>query len=257
MLTPDLAIIVEAMRGSATTELSANGLALRPREGATQWVLPAKQRDAPSAYHQVATSAAAAPAAAAAAQAAALYSPRDSAVTAAATSAEGAAAAAPGDPPAAAGQAAPASSEQTGDPPATPAAQQSRQQGNGDAPDAATSGSGASDPPAAGAGAASGLSTPAHAERRKADDELHEDDMFQLDEVRSVKFYVGACHASCRALLVGSVVSRMAEIVARWSDPVSPPICLQLQSRISLPVSEAVQTFNLARWPVAGAREGR
>lgn len=53
MLTPDLAIIVEAMRGSATTELAATGLGLRPRDSPTRWVLPMEQRDAPAAYAQV------------------------------------------------------------------------------------------------------------------------------------------------------------------------------------------------------------
>ena len=46
MLTPELGIIVEAVRGSTITELSRSGAALRCREGAQQWVLPPQERHA-------------------------------------------------------------------------------------------------------------------------------------------------------------------------------------------------------------------
>lgn len=45
MLTPDLAIVTEAMRGSSLTEISAPGVALRAVDNPRQWVLPANERD--------------------------------------------------------------------------------------------------------------------------------------------------------------------------------------------------------------------
>ena len=46
MLTPDLAIIQEALTGSPTVELSGDNLFIRPQVGYQQWVLPESQRDA-------------------------------------------------------------------------------------------------------------------------------------------------------------------------------------------------------------------
>lgn len=46
MLTPDLAMIMEALSGSTSVELSPDNLFLRPKQNFQQWVLPAAQRDA-------------------------------------------------------------------------------------------------------------------------------------------------------------------------------------------------------------------
>ena len=46
MLTPDLAMIMEALTDSPTVELSGDNLFIRPRGGYQQWVLPEAQRDA-------------------------------------------------------------------------------------------------------------------------------------------------------------------------------------------------------------------
>ena len=46
MLTPDLAIIMEALLDSAIVELSGDSLFIRPRAGYQQWILPESQRDA-------------------------------------------------------------------------------------------------------------------------------------------------------------------------------------------------------------------
>ena len=46
MLTPDLAMIMEALTDSSTVELSGDNLFIRPRGGYQQWVLPEAQRDA-------------------------------------------------------------------------------------------------------------------------------------------------------------------------------------------------------------------
>ncbi|KAL3157004.1 hypothetical protein ABBQ38_001257 [Trebouxia sp. C0009 RCD-2024] len=46
MLTPDLAMIVEALLDSPTVELSPDSLFIRPRAGYQQWILPESQRDA-------------------------------------------------------------------------------------------------------------------------------------------------------------------------------------------------------------------
>lgn len=46
MLTPDLAMIVEALVDSPTVELSVDSLFIRPRAGHQQWILPESQRDA-------------------------------------------------------------------------------------------------------------------------------------------------------------------------------------------------------------------
>jgi hypothetical protein len=54
MLTPDLALIVEALQQSATVELSPDNLLIRARDTWSQWVLPAQQRD-PTAHAAVGT----------------------------------------------------------------------------------------------------------------------------------------------------------------------------------------------------------
>lgn len=46
MLTPDLAMIMEALLDSPTVELSGDSLFIRPRAGYQQWILPESQRDA-------------------------------------------------------------------------------------------------------------------------------------------------------------------------------------------------------------------
>lgn len=46
MLTPDLAMIMEALLDSPTVELSGDSLFIRPRAGHQQWILPESQRDA-------------------------------------------------------------------------------------------------------------------------------------------------------------------------------------------------------------------
>ena len=46
MLTPDLAMIMEALLDSPTVELSGDSLFIRPKSGYQQWVLPESQRDA-------------------------------------------------------------------------------------------------------------------------------------------------------------------------------------------------------------------
>ncbi|DBA77438.1 hypothetical protein WJX77_006299 [Trebouxia sp. C0004] len=46
MLTPDLAMIMEALTDSSTVELSGDNLFIRPRAGYQQWILPEAQRDA-------------------------------------------------------------------------------------------------------------------------------------------------------------------------------------------------------------------
>lgn len=46
MLTPDLAMIMEALAGSASVELSPDNLFIRPKQNHQQWVLPVAQRDA-------------------------------------------------------------------------------------------------------------------------------------------------------------------------------------------------------------------
>ena len=46
MLTPDLAMIMEALADSTTVELSGDNLFIRPRQGYQQWILPEGQRDA-------------------------------------------------------------------------------------------------------------------------------------------------------------------------------------------------------------------
>lgn len=46
MLTPDLAMIMEALSDSSSVELSPDSLLIRPKQGHQQWVLPAAQRDA-------------------------------------------------------------------------------------------------------------------------------------------------------------------------------------------------------------------
>ena len=46
MLTPDLAMIMEALLDSPIVELSGDSLFIRPRAGYQQWVLPESQRDA-------------------------------------------------------------------------------------------------------------------------------------------------------------------------------------------------------------------
>ena len=46
MLTPDLAMIMEALLDSPTVELSGDSLFIRPKVGYQQWVLPESQRDA-------------------------------------------------------------------------------------------------------------------------------------------------------------------------------------------------------------------
>lgn len=46
MLTPDLAMIMEALTDCPTVELSGDNLFLRPRVGYQQWILPESQRDA-------------------------------------------------------------------------------------------------------------------------------------------------------------------------------------------------------------------
>ncbi|DBA68286.1 TPA: hypothetical protein ACH3X2_013806 [Trebouxia sp. C0005] len=46
MLTPDLAMIMEALTDSSTVELSGDNLFIRPRAGHQQWILPEAQRDA-------------------------------------------------------------------------------------------------------------------------------------------------------------------------------------------------------------------
>jgi len=46
MLTPDLAMIMEALTDSSTVELSGDSLFIRPRAGYQQWILPEAQRDA-------------------------------------------------------------------------------------------------------------------------------------------------------------------------------------------------------------------
>ncbi len=70
MLTPELGIIVEAVRGSSITELSSSGAALRCREGAKQWVLPPQERHAALQSPEITPRSPAAAAAAAAASAA-------------------------------------------------------------------------------------------------------------------------------------------------------------------------------------------
>ena len=46
MLTPDLAMIMQALLDSPTVELSGDSLFIRPRHGYQQWILPEAQRDA-------------------------------------------------------------------------------------------------------------------------------------------------------------------------------------------------------------------
>lgn len=46
MLTPDLAMIMEALSSSTTVELSPDNLYIRPKQNHQQWVLPTEQRDA-------------------------------------------------------------------------------------------------------------------------------------------------------------------------------------------------------------------
>ena len=46
MLTPDLAMIMEALADSPIVELSGDNLFIRPRQGYQQWILPEAQRDA-------------------------------------------------------------------------------------------------------------------------------------------------------------------------------------------------------------------
>lgn len=46
MLTPDLAMIMESLAGSASVELSPDNLFIRPKQNHQQWVLPVAQRDA-------------------------------------------------------------------------------------------------------------------------------------------------------------------------------------------------------------------
>ena len=46
MLTPDLAMIMEALTDSSTVELSGDNLFIRPRASYQQWILPEAQRDA-------------------------------------------------------------------------------------------------------------------------------------------------------------------------------------------------------------------
>ena len=49
MLTPDLAVIVSALRNSPVVELSADFLLMRPHDNFQNWVLPEEQRD-PTAH---------------------------------------------------------------------------------------------------------------------------------------------------------------------------------------------------------------
>ncbi len=123
MLTPDPAVIVTSMAGSSTTEMSADQLFLRPKEGWMQWVLPVEQRDR-TLYPQAVAQAAAAPApvvaaAPAAAPAAAIVSDKPSKNKSKAEKAKAAAAAVPVAIPAAAvaaaATAAPAADEELGE----------------------------------------------------------------------------------------------------------------------------------------------
>lgn len=167
MLTPDLAIIMEAMRGSATTELAATGLALRARDTPTCWVLPLEQRDAPAAYPQVAP-----PAADASGNAQQAPQPAAAAADAAAGNAATSGAA---QPAAASGAAA-----QPGQEPATAPQQQDQQQDQRPQQrDGATAA-----PPAEQKAAAASVGGAA-GEARAAHPAEEHDDMFQLDEVRS------------------------------------------------------------------------
>ena len=173
MLTPDLAIIAEAMRGSSITEVSATGLALRCREGALRWVLPRDERDA-----SVQQSPAVTPGVAAAAA--------------------GIASAEPFKPAAASKDAAAAPAPEAGYA-AAPAVALADKQAEAAVPVAAGFGDAAADanaaakpqqaaaaqPPLLPQPAAPRTPIPAVAAVRKADEELQEDDMFQLDEVPS------------------------------------------------------------------------
>jgi len=180
MLTPDLAIIVEAMRASSTTEVSASGLAMRCREGALQWVLPPEERDASVQQSPAVT-------------------PRSPAATGAAGSGPSSASAEPFKP-AAASTVAAAACELATNPARAPAAAPAHKQETVTGPAAASSGEAAADSGAtrsedSGAGTATSPkrtgqdcepaqpSTPTPPPAvRKADDEGAEDDMFQLDE---------------------------------------------------------------------------
>lgn len=169
MLTPDLAIIMEAMQGSATTELAATGLALRPRDNPSRWVLPVERRDAPAAYAQAAPAAAdaaadAQQAARVAAAAPAALAPDAAAASTAKPAANSAAALQPGQ-----GQASAAAQPQ----------QQEQQHGR-QAAAAPAEPKAADAAAAAAAGSAAGDAKAAPAAHTA---EEH-DDMFQLDEVR-------------------------------------------------------------------------
>ena len=56
MLTPDLAIILRALRGSPVVETSADQLSIRARDGWQNWVLPEDQRDASVGAPKIAVS---------------------------------------------------------------------------------------------------------------------------------------------------------------------------------------------------------
>lgn len=56
MLTPDLAIILRALRGSPVVETSADQLSIRARDGWQNWVLPEEQRDASVGAPKIAVS---------------------------------------------------------------------------------------------------------------------------------------------------------------------------------------------------------
>ena len=65
MLTPDPSVIVASLAESSVVEISSDQLFMRPKEGSAQWVLPESQRDT-SPHLAAAAAAAAAPAAPAA-----------------------------------------------------------------------------------------------------------------------------------------------------------------------------------------------
>ena len=181
MLTPDLAMIMEALLDSPTVELSGDSLFIRPRAGYQQWILPESQRDAsahalphmpantnsnsmkPAGQAQAAPSTSSAAAAAAAGQggdASAPATSRDQAEQASGSKLE-----------ASAGPAEEQSIQQTA--PATPS--NSKQQ-----PSASSSPS----PVDRGAESQSGGQPQHHSRPARAAEEGHaEEDMFEMDEV--------------------------------------------------------------------------
>lgn len=146
MLTPDPSVIVSSLSGSTVVEISSDQLFLRPKDGWAQWVLPEAQRDN-TAHVAAAAAAAAATSAAAPVVASAPAPAADATVVAASVPAEKA-----------------------------EVLKESKQ--NGTAAEKVEEKEAAPTPPAH----VASTPTPAPLAAPAADEELAEDDMFQLDE---------------------------------------------------------------------------